>query len=69
MKLEEWNMGVRVEMIVLKRDGRAVSFDHEKISSALQRANQELPLDKKLSEAGLDQIMDMVLAEIERRFE
>ena len=62
-------MEVRVEMIVLKRDGRAVSFDHEKISSALQRANQELPLDKKVSEAGLDQVMDMVLAEIERRFE
>ena len=62
-------MGVRVEMIVLKRDGRTVSFDHEKISSALSRANQELPLEKKVSDKRLDQVMDMVLAEIDRRFD
>ncbi|BDD39665.1 MULTISPECIES: anaerobic ribonucleoside-triphosphate reductase [Streptococcus] len=56
-----------VELAVLKRDGRMVSFDQNKIFSALQRANQEL--EHPVSEAGLKVVLEASLAEIVRRFE
>ncbi|BDD41567.1 anaerobic ribonucleoside-triphosphate reductase [Streptococcus ruminantium] len=56
-----------VELVVLKRDGRTVSFDQNKIFSALQRANQEL--EHPVSEAGLKVVLEASLAEIVRRFE
>ncbi|MDQ8819523.1 anaerobic ribonucleoside-triphosphate reductase [Streptococcus ruminantium] len=56
-----------VKLAVLKRDGRMVSFDQNKIFSALQRANQEL--EHPVSEAGLKVVLEASLAEIVRRFE
>ncbi|MFM0761113.1 anaerobic ribonucleoside-triphosphate reductase [Streptococcus suis] len=56
-----------IELLVLKRDGRTVSFDQDKIFSALRRANQEL--EHPVSEAGLKIVLEAVLAEIGRRFE
>ncbi|MDQ8759052.1 anaerobic ribonucleoside-triphosphate reductase [Streptococcus ruminantium] len=56
-----------VELAVLKRDGRMVSFEQNKIFSALQRANQEL--EHPVSEAGLKVVLEASLAEIVRRFE
>ncbi|NQL62268.1 anaerobic ribonucleoside-triphosphate reductase [Streptococcus suis] len=55
-----------LELAVLKRDGRTVAFEQEKIYSALQRANQEL--DHPVSDAGLSVVLAGVLQEIARRF-
>lgn len=52
--------------VVLKRDGRTVSFDEQKIFSALSRANQEL--EHPVSEAGLRLVLEASLQEIGRRF-
>jgi ribonucleoside-triphosphate reductase len=41
MKVQE-NVLPSIELLVLKRDGRKVSFEQDKIFSALRRANQEL---------------------------
>src|SRR3712207_5831042 len=62
-------MGNITEMTVLKRDGRAVGFDKEKIFSALERGNQELPIEKQVSNEILEQVTSRVLVEIERRFD
>lgn len=56
-----------LRLLVLKRDGRTVSFDQDKIFSALRRANQEL--EHPVSEAGIKIVLEAVLAEIDRRFE
>ncbi|HEL2058280.1 TPA: anaerobic ribonucleoside-triphosphate reductase [Streptococcus suis] len=53
-------------LLVLKRDGRTVSFDEQKIFSALSRANQEL--EHPVSEAGLQLVLEASLQEIGRRF-
>ncbi|HFI0646757.1 TPA: anaerobic ribonucleoside-triphosphate reductase [Streptococcus suis] len=66
MKVQE-NVLPSIELLVLKRDGRTVSFDQDKIFSALRRANQEL--EHPVSEAGLKIVLEAVLAEIGRRFE
>ncbi|HEM5175480.1 TPA: anaerobic ribonucleoside-triphosphate reductase [Streptococcus suis] len=66
MNVQE-NVLPSIELLVLKRDGRTVSFDQDKIFSALQRANQEL--EHPVSEAGLKIVLEAVLAEIGRRFE
>ncbi|HFI0507210.1 TPA: anaerobic ribonucleoside-triphosphate reductase [Streptococcus suis] len=55
-----------LDLIVLKRDGRTVSFDEQKIFSALSRANQEL--EHPVSEAGLQLVLEASLQEIGRRF-
>ncbi|HFI0158148.1 TPA: anaerobic ribonucleoside-triphosphate reductase [Streptococcus suis] len=55
-----------LDLVVLKRDGRTVSFDEQKIFSALSRANQELELP--VSEAGLQLVLEASLQEIGRRF-
>lgn len=55
-----------LDITVLKRDGRSVAFDQEKIFAALGRANQEL--QHPISQPALAGIRDAVLAEIARRF-
>ncbi|HFI0644918.1 TPA: anaerobic ribonucleoside-triphosphate reductase [Streptococcus suis] len=55
-----------LDLVVLKRDGRMVSFDEQKIFSALSRANQEL--EHPVSEAGLQLVLEASLQEIGRRF-
>ncbi|HEM6260592.1 TPA: anaerobic ribonucleoside-triphosphate reductase [Streptococcus suis] len=55
-----------LDLVVLKRDGRTVSFDEQKIFSALSRANQEL--EHPVSEAGLQLVLEASLQEIGRRF-
>ncbi|HFI0622223.1 TPA: anaerobic ribonucleoside-triphosphate reductase [Streptococcus suis] len=55
-----------LDLVVLKRDGRTVSFDEQKIFSALSRANQEL--EHPVSEAGLQLVLEATLQEIGRRF-
>ncbi|HEM6338802.1 TPA: anaerobic ribonucleoside-triphosphate reductase [Streptococcus suis] len=55
-----------LDLVVLKRDGRTVSFDEQKIFSALSRANQEL--EYPVSEAGLQLVLEASLQEIDRRF-
>ncbi|MDW8759329.1 anaerobic ribonucleoside-triphosphate reductase [Streptococcus suis] len=55
-----------LDLVVLKRDGRTVSFDEQKIFSALSRANQEL--EHLVSEAGLELVLEASLQEIGRRF-
>ena len=66
MKVQE-NVLPSIELLVLKRDGRKVSFEQDKIFSALRRANQEL--EHPVSEAGLKIVLEAVLAEIGRRYE
>ncbi|MGV3079964.1 anaerobic ribonucleoside-triphosphate reductase [Streptococcus sp. 32226D021BW] len=56
----------KLNLVVLKRDGRTVSFDEQKIFSALSRANQEL--EHPVSEAGLQLVLKASLQEIGRRF-
>ncbi|HFI0632827.1 TPA: anaerobic ribonucleoside-triphosphate reductase [Streptococcus suis] len=56
----------KLNLAVLKRDGRTVSFDEQKIFSALSRANQEL--EHPVSEAGLQLVLEASLQEIGRRF-
>lgn len=56
----------KLSLVVLKRDGRTVSFDEQKIFSALSRANQEL--EHPVSEAGLQLVLEASLQEIGRRF-
>ncbi|MEG3310963.1 anaerobic ribonucleoside-triphosphate reductase [Streptococcus sp. SS-4456] len=56
----------KLNLVVLKRDGRMVSFDEQKIFSALSRANQEL--EHPVSEAGLRLVLEASLQEIGRRF-
>lgn len=65
MKVQETILP-ELELAVLKRDGRTVAFDQEKIYSALQRANQEL--DHPVSDAGLSVVLAGALQEIARRF-
>ena len=66
MRVQE-NILPSIELLVLKRDGRKVSFEQDKIFSALRRANQEL--EHPVSEAGLKIVLEAVLAEIGRRYE
>ncbi|WP_105210310.1 anaerobic ribonucleoside-triphosphate reductase [Streptococcus suis] len=65
MKMRE-NDVEKLNLVVLKRDGRTVSFDEQKIFSALSRANQEL--EHPVSEAGLQLVLEASLQEIGRRF-
>ncbi|NQG98313.1 anaerobic ribonucleoside-triphosphate reductase [Streptococcus suis] len=65
MKVRE-NDVEKLNLVVLKRDGRTVSFDEQKIFSALSRANQEL--EYPVSEAGLQLVLEGSLQEIDRRF-
>ncbi|HFI0641013.1 TPA: anaerobic ribonucleoside-triphosphate reductase [Streptococcus suis] len=65
MKVRENNVE-KLNLVVLKRDGRTVSFDEQKIFSALSRANQEL--EHPVSEAGLQLVLEASLQEIGRRF-
>lgn len=65
MKVRE-NDVEKLNLVVLKRDGRTVSFDEQKIFSALSRANQEL--EHPVSEAGLQLVLRASLQEIDRRF-
>ncbi|MDG3132861.1 anaerobic ribonucleoside-triphosphate reductase [Streptococcus suis] len=57
----------KARLVVLKRDGRTVAFDQEKILSALQRANQELK--HPISNTALQLVLEATLSEIYRRFD
>lgn len=50
-------------MNVIKRDGREVMYDRNKILSAIQKANQEVPDSEKLA----DDKIDSIIASIENR--
>lgn len=63
---EQIKQKVLPDILVLKRDGRAVAFDADKILVALGRANDEL--DHPCSKARLHQVVEAVLVEISRRF-
>ncbi|WP_408540328.1 anaerobic ribonucleoside-triphosphate reductase [Streptococcus suis] len=65
MKVRE-NDVEKLNLVVLKRDGRTMSFDEQKIFYALSRANQEL--EHPVSEAGLQLVLEASLQEIGRRF-
>ncbi|HFI0350930.1 TPA: anaerobic ribonucleoside-triphosphate reductase [Streptococcus suis] len=65
MKVRENDLET-LDLVVLKRDGRTVSFDEQKIFSALSRANQEL--EHPVSETGLQLVLEASLQEIGRRF-
>lgn len=65
MKKQE-NDVEKLNLVVLKRDGRTVPFDEQKIFSALSRANQEL--EHPVSEVGLQLVLKASLQEIGRRF-
>ena len=44
-------------MKVIKRDGRAVDYDREKIAIAIQRANEEVNLEQRADRSNIKSIM------------
>lgn len=57
------------ELYVLKRDGRRVSFDRNKISQALAKASQTISAPDPLVERELEAVTDRVVAEVFSRFD
>ena len=55
------NMEVRL-MKVIKRDGREVNYDRNKIIIAIQKANDEVPVNEKIS----DEKIHGIVASIEK---
>jgi len=47
-------------MQVIKRDGRAVTYDRSKIVTAIQKANAEVPAAEKVSEETIDSIIEYI---------
>ncbi|MGT2826195.1 anaerobic ribonucleoside-triphosphate reductase [Streptococcus himalayensis] len=66
ISLDEHEIHDLSPLLVLKRDGRSVTFDEQKIFLALNRANAEL--EQPCSQAVLEHIVEAVLEEIGRRF-
>ena len=44
-------------MKVIKRDGRVVDYDREKIAIAIQRANEEVNLEQRADRSNIKSIM------------
>ena len=47
-------------MQVIKRDGRAVTYDRSKIVTAIQKANAEVPAPEKVSDETIDSIIEYI---------
>ena len=47
-------------MKVIKRDGSIVDYDRSKISTAIQKANDEVPEEDRLSQDRIDAIIDRI---------
>lgn len=47
-------------MQVIKRDGRAVTYDRSKIVTAIQKANAEVPAAEKVSDETIDSIIEYI---------
>ena len=69
MTLEKEKIVTRSDMKVIKRDGRLVNFDADKIYSALLKASNNVTKMSPLIEAKLEAIADRVIAEIYERFQ
>ena len=54
-------------MQVIKRDGRAVSYDRSKIIVAIQKANAEVEDCEKISEEKIEEIIDGIEAKNRKR--
>lgn len=54
-------------MQVIKRDGRAVSYDRSKIKIAIQKANAEVENAEKISEEKIEEIIDGIEAKNRKR--
>lgn len=66
--LEKENIFVKPDVIVIKRDGRHVAFDKDKIYQAIVRASNQVTELTPFIEAKLSGIADRVVAEIYERF-
>lgn len=66
--LSELDVTNRFDMLVIKRDGRKVGLDGDKIYQALLKAAQKLAPITPIMEAKLESITNAVLAEIFDRF-
>ncbi|MCI5871258.1 anaerobic ribonucleoside-triphosphate reductase [Streptococcus sp. 11273D007BW] len=66
--LSEHDVTNRFDMVVIKRDGRKVGLDGDKIYQALLKAAQKLAPITPIMEAKLESITNAVLAEIFDRF-
>ncbi len=55
------------EMQVIKRDGRAVSFDRSKIVIAIQKANSEVEPSEKISDDKIEEIISGIEAKNRKR--
>ena len=66
--LEKENIVTQPSIKVIKRDGRLVSFDANKIYSALLKASNNVTKISPLIEAKLEAISDRIMAEIYERF-
>ena len=47
-------------MKVIKRDGSVVDYDRSKIATAIGKANAEVPQEERLSQKGIDAIIDRI---------
>ena len=47
-------------MKVIKRDGRAVDYDRQKISIAISKANSEVRKNERATQEEIDSIMDYI---------
>ena len=47
-------------MLVYKRDGRAVEYDRSKISAAIQKANAEVEEQERISDEGIEKIIEFI---------
>ena len=54
-------------MQVIKRDGRAVSYDRSKIIVAIQKANAEVEDCEKISEEKIEEIIDGIEAKKQKK--
>jgi ribonucleoside-triphosphate reductase len=56
-----------VDMQVIKRDGRAVTYDRSKIVIAIQKANAEVEESEKIDSARIEEIVDGIEAKNRKR--
>ncbi|KXT77821.1 anaerobic ribonucleoside-triphosphate reductase [Streptococcus sp. DD13] len=68
ISLDKKRIVLNPSVIVIKRDGRRVPFDREKISLALEKAHQSLATMTPIAESKLEALTDAIVAEIQERF-
>lgn len=69
IRLETQEIALKPEISVIKRDGREVHFDADKIFQALVRASEQVTAMSPFIEAKLKAITNKVVAEIVERFD